>query len=325
MTLNSLPAWNGLPLDHGHHMAWTSIGDAQAPPVLILHGGPGGRSRVASVNWFAGLGLRCIVFDQRGCGASTPAGETAHNHTAALVADIERLRTHLGLAGWAVAGGSWGALLAIAYAAQHPARVRGLFLRSAFLGTAQEVAWFFGPWAAWLGDEGASVLGVAGPHDERFAADPVALLNEAEARALSPAVAARIGEAWAAYEQAQAAPGGLAANASARWRPAPAPPAALAASLRVQWHYLRHGCFVTDAERMQWLRVLDAAAPRWPMALVHGQADAVCNIATSRALAARWAGTVLDEVPGAGHAMDHPALNAALTDAAARWAARWRG
>lgn len=313
MPIVAVPPMQSLPLDQGHVMAWASVGDVRAPPVLILHGGPGGRSRAASLQWFAGVGLRCIVYDQRGCGASTPAGALAHNHTAALVADIERLREHLGLDAWAVAGGSWGALLAVMYAGLHPQRVRGLMLRSAFLGTAAEVAGFFAHWPRWVGTVGA-------PH-----ADPLAWLDHlATAGAPAPALG-HVGAAWNAYEQAQARPGGLAAMPAATWQPGADAPMALPPGLQVQQHYLRHGCFIGAAEREACLAVLDGALARRPSVLVHGQADAVCDIATSRTLAARWAGAVLDEVLGAGHAMDHPALNAALTDAAARWAARWRG
>ena len=213
-------------------MAWFSVGDEAAPPVLVLHGGPGGRSRVPSLNWFDGLGVRCIAFDQRGCGASLPAGECAHNTLALLVADIEALREHLGVARWAVAGGSWGALLAVAYAAQHPARVEGLFLRSAFLGSAAEVDAFFAPWPQWLGPDGAARLGwpqggVEGLRRGRVP-DPVTLLQ-----AVLPSMdgsnvggpgepgdtmaAARIASAWQAYEAAQSVPGGLLARPAARW------------------------------------------------------------------------------------------------------------
>lgn len=311
-----------LPLDHGHVMAWSSVGDAAAPPVLILHGGPGGRSRAASVNWFEGLGLRCIVHDQRGCGASTPAGACDHNELDTLVADIERLREHLGLAHWAVAGGSWGALLVVAYASRHPQRVDGLFLRSAFLGSAAEVDHFFAPWAHWLGRAGAAWLGWPEGVSDAPVPDPVRLLELLTARGGTSADAARVASAWQAFEQAQALPGGLAARPGACWaRPVSEDPTGLPSGLRVQWHYLRQGCFIDEAWREAALAQLDTLLASRPVMLVHGQADAVCDVAVSRRLAQRWPQARLVEVPGAGHDMDHPALRQALTEAASVWSA----
>lgn len=320
-------------------MAWGSVGDDAAPPVLILHGGPGGRSRAASVNWFDGLGLRCVVHDQRGCGASTPAGALDHNDLEHLVADIERLREHLGIARWAVAGGSWGALLAVAYAAQCPQRVEALFLRSPFLGSAGEVDRFFAAWPAWLGDEGADWLaGAAAAQGLRQAlqrspvdALDVLALELGDAEVPASTVAGRIGRAWQAYEAAQAPPGGLRAQPRLRFavpEPDGSPGGTLAAlppSLVVQWHYLRQGCFVTDAVRAQWLARLDSTLADRPVVLVHGLADEVCGPDTSRALAARWPHAELTLVEEAGHDMDQPALREALTAAAAHWVAGRHG
>ena len=83
-----------------------------------------------------------MLFDQRGCGRSTPHGETAQNTTQDLIADIEALRIHLGIESWLLFGGSWGSTLALAYAIAHPERVTGLVLRGIFLGTRAEVDWF---------------------------------------------------------------------------------------------------------------------------------------------------------------------------------------
>lgn len=318
-------------------MAWGSIGDDTAPPVLILHGGPGGRSRVASVNWFEGLGLRCLVHDQRGCGASIPAGATEHNELGLLVDDIERLRDHLGILRWAVAGGSWGALLAVAYAARHPQRVTGLFLRSSFLGSAGEVDRFFAAWPAWLGEAGMDWLagaGAAASMRQALRRSPVAGLDAlaahlGEGATPGSAAAGRVGRAWQAYEAAQAPPGGLRARPglgfSVPTGDDAAPAAALPPGLAVQWHYLRHGCFVTDEMRAQWLARLDIALAGRPVMLVHGLADEVCPPATSHVLARRWPHAELSLVEGAGHDMDQPALREALVAAAARWAAAWQG
>ena len=347
MPIATLPPAQYLPLDGLHQLAWFEVGPPPGRPVLVLHGGPGGRSRAASLNWFDGLGLRCIAFDQRGCGSSTPAGECRDNSLPLLVADIERLRQHLGVARWAVVGGSWGSTLALAYAASHPERIDGLFLRSSFLASQAEVDAFFAPWSSWLGEAGA--LALAGPlawATDGPVPDPVQLLQAVTAacapgtgNALSPrpaatmddtqrqALVARIAAAWDDFEQAQSLAGGLAARPEARWAPRPVKPGAdplapaLPPGLQVQLHYLRHHCFADDTQRAHWLHQLRLLPPDRPVMLVHGLQDAVCAPDISRQLAACRAGAVLHEVPQAGHGMDQPALAAALTRAAAQWVA----
>ncbi len=311
-------------------MAWFECGSPDDPPVLVLHGGPGGRSRAASLAWFDGLRVRCIAFDQRGCGLSTPAGGCEANTLDDLVDDIERLRGHLGLDAWAVAGGSWGATVAVSYAARHPARVRGLFLRSSFLGSVEEVAHFFAAWPRWLGEDGARFLGW---RDQRPVPDPVALLQHGTAASSAGTGyalrAARIAWAWDAYEQWQSRPGGCAAHpdarldlaAAERFAADPATPLGLPTPLRVQWHYLRQRCFLTPERMAAQLQVLDQRLRAVPVSLVHGDADAVCDVGVGRGLAQRWPHARWWPVPGAGHAMDAPVMRAALVNAARHWVA----
>jgi proline iminopeptidase len=278
----------------------------------VLHGGPGGRTRAAPFAWFDGLPVRCIGFDQRGCGRSTPAGGLAHNTLAHLVDDVERLRVEAGIERWGVAGGSWGALVAVAYAAAHPQRVNGLFLRSAFLGSDAEVARFFEPWAAWLGDAGAAWLGAV-------SADPLGLLGPGA----DDALLARVAIAWQAFEAAQGAPGGLSAVPGAAFKP-PDPTAAqaggLPTSLAVQAHYLQQHCFVPPGTVDAWLDGLQATLAARPVRLVHGLRDAVCHPDVTAALAIRWPHAVVRWVEGAGHDMDSAPMRPALTDAARTWA-----
>ena len=109
---------------------------------MFLHGGPGGGSSPDHRRHFDPAFYRIVLYDQRGAGQSTPLGELADNTTPHLVADLERLRAHLGIERWLVFGGSWGSTLALAYAEAHPQRVLGLVLRGIFLGRPQEIDWF---------------------------------------------------------------------------------------------------------------------------------------------------------------------------------------
>jgi proline iminopeptidase len=103
---------------------------------------PGSSIGAQHRRFFDPAAYRLVLFDQRGCGQSRPAGETRNNTTWDLVDDIERLRLKLGVTRWMLFGGSWGSTLAIAYAQTHPERVSGLVLRGVFLGTDDEVSWF---------------------------------------------------------------------------------------------------------------------------------------------------------------------------------------
>ncbi len=114
---------------------WLDVGDGQSvlgdvrqpdgKPAVALHGGPGSGSSPGRRRWFDPDRYLLVQFDQRGCGRSTPhAGDLstdlASNTTHHLVADIERLREHLGIERWLVWGGSWGVTLALAYAERLP-------------------------------------------------------------------------------------------------------------------------------------------------------------------------------------------------------------
>src|SRR6185295_7679741 len=108
-----------LDVGQGHRVYYEQAGAAHGIPVVLLHGGPGSGSSPRQRVFYDHTLFRIVQFDQRGCGRSEPMGETAHNHTAALVGDIERLREHLAIDRWLVSGGSWGSTLALAYAARY--------------------------------------------------------------------------------------------------------------------------------------------------------------------------------------------------------------
>lgn len=134
-----------LPLTDGHTLYFEEHGTPSGPPVVMLHGGPGGGLTRKFAEFFDLRKWRLILFDQRGCGKSTPFGleSLAHNTTWDLVKDMECLRCHLGLETWALVGGSWGTTLALAYAETHPSRVKSLLLRGVCLMEPYEYRWLY--------------------------------------------------------------------------------------------------------------------------------------------------------------------------------------
>ena len=132
-----------LDVGDGHRIAWQDSGAADGLPVVSVHGGPGG-SMIQGIGRFSdGRRIRTVQFDQRGCGASTPRGRLEANSLQHTIADMERLREHLGIDRWQVFGGSWGSTLGLAYAETHPERVSELVLRGIFLLRKWEIDWFY--------------------------------------------------------------------------------------------------------------------------------------------------------------------------------------
>ena len=159
-----------LPLGRGHRMAFRTVGGPRGEPWLLLHGGPGSSCQPGML---APLDLSrqwAIAPDQRGCGASRPRGKTTANTTHALVTDLEALRRHLGVERWSLLAGSWGTVVALAYAKAHPQRVQRLVLRGAFALSRREVGGLLlppvhtlrvlGPEPAWPATPGRSVPAV---------------------------------------------------------------------------------------------------------------------------------------------------------------------
>ncbi len=126
-----------------HEIYYEECGNPAGKPAVFLHGGPGAGSDKRARQFFDPQHYRIVVFDQRGCGRSRPSASLIENTTWHLVADIERLRKHLGIERWLVFGGSWGSTLALAYAEAHPERVSELVLRGIFLLRYAEIRWLY--------------------------------------------------------------------------------------------------------------------------------------------------------------------------------------
>ena len=297
-----------LEVGEGHAIYWECSGHPSAPAALFLHGGPGAASRPEDRRWFDPQRWRIVLFDQRGCGRARAADPLHANTTPHLVADIEALRLHLGTPSWLLFGGSWGATLALAYAQQHPQRVRGLVLRGVFTATRAEAAWLYGPHGAARHHPAAwqrllqSALSRSGDD----------LLDAMQARLEGTAEEAQVAaQAWWRWEQDL-----MAAESTLV---APLPPCADSQALayaRIGVHYARHHWFIEEGQLL-------AGAARLrglPGSVVQGLRDLVTPPPAARALQQAWPDAQWHEVRAAGHAASHPFITRQLiaaTDAMA--------
>src|SRR5438445_12344578 len=132
-----------LDVGDGHRLYWELCGNPDGKPVVFLHGGPGGGSSPDHRRQFNPNKYKILVFDQRGCGKSTPYASLENNTTWDLVGDIEKLREMVGADKWQVFGGSWGSTLSLAYSQTHPDRVTEIILRGIFLFDRSEIDWMY--------------------------------------------------------------------------------------------------------------------------------------------------------------------------------------
>ena len=295
-----------LEIDGLHTLYWEQCGDPAGVPVVFLHGGPGAGATATHRRFFDPKHYRVVIFDQRGAGRSSPAGELADNTTGHLVADIEAVRRHLDIDRWFVFGGSWGASLALAYAEAQPERCRGLVLRGVFLCRAAEIEWFMTGMRRIFPEvwrDFAEHL----PEAERgdLLANYYRRLTDEDAKVHQAAA-----QAWSRYEGACST---LAPNPEIA-SPFSEPKAALSLA-RIEAHYFINRCFIEEGALLAHAGRLDGV----PGVIVHGRYDVVCPVVAADDLAAAWPGVELNVVPDAGHSAMEPGVRAKLIDAMERF------
>lgn len=297
-----------LRLDMLHTLYWEQSGNPLGAPVVVLHGGPGAGSSPAHRRFFDPTFYRSVIFDQRGAGRSTPHGEMTDNTTPHLVADLERLRAHLGIERWFVFGGSWGSTLALAYGEEHPDRCLGFVLRGIFLCRAQEVGWFLYGMRnifpeAWR--KFVEPIPEAERHD--LLAAYTRRLNHPDSAVHLPA--ARV---WSRYEGACSTlllnPDTLAYFSDDH----------MALGLaRLEAHYFSHRAFLPDRALLDNVGRLR----KIPAVIVQGRYDMVCPTATADDLHRAWPEAEYILVPDAGHSAWEPSIRAQLVAAMERFKA----
>ena len=287
----------------GHAIYWESCGNPRGQPIVFLHGGPGGGCGPEHRRFFDPAQFRAILFDQRGCGRSTPSADTQNNTTQDLVEDLERLRKARGVSRWLMLGGSWGSTLALAYAEQFPERVAGLVLRGIFTARKSELDWLYRSGASCIFPEAWAEFISPVPRQER--GDLVAAYRR---RLIQPSRAEQLmfARSWCAWE---------AAVMTLRPRPRSAvdsiDDAAVLALAKIETHYFAHGAFLDEGQLIR-----DAGAlTDVPGVIVQGRYDCVTPPTTAVALHHAWPGSRLCIAPDAGHASSEPGIMHGLLEA----------
>jgi proline iminopeptidase len=301
-----------LAVGDGHELYVESVGRAGGIPAVYLHGGPGSGCQPDHRRLFDPERFHAVLFDQRGAGRSRPKGGREHNTLAYLIADMETIRAKFGFERWIVAGGSWGATLALAYAQAYPHRVSGLVLRATFLGTRKEIEDAFAValprFYPGLSEDFLAVL----PPEER--ARPI----EAYWRRIldpDPAVHGPAARAWGDTERilSEHAPNRTRLDLSSLNANSAVP-----ATPFMEAHYFANDSF------MQPDQLLNEAAKLAgiPGIIVQGRYDLLCPPSTSHALAARWREAEIRMVEEAGHMLYDPGVRNAVMKAIADVASR---
>ncbi len=299
-------------VDGLHTLYVEECGNPQGVPVVFVHGGPGAGCEPYHRRFFDPNVYRIVLFDQRGAGRSTPHAELSDNTTPHLVADMETIRTRLGIERWVVFGGSWGSTLGLVYAETYPERVRGLILRGIFLCTPWEIRWFY--------QEGANHIfpdyweDYLKPIAEEERGDMVSayyrlLTGGNEIARMSAA------KAWSTWE-----------GRCSTLRPKAdvvnhfSDPHTALSLARIECHYFMHDSFLAPEQIIRDAHKLKNI----PGVIVHGRYDVVCPVENAWRLHQAWPESELKIIADAGHSATEPGIVSALVNATRAMAERVR-
>lgn len=301
-----------LDVGDGNQIYWETSGNPDGKAALWVHGGPGSGGGRGSRRAFDPEVYRIVLFDQRGCGESLPhAGDPSvsldHNTTEHLIADMERLREHLGIERWLLYGGSWGSTLILAYAQRYPERVSEIIIVSVTMTRPEETDWLYhgvgrllpGPWEAFRD---------AVPQAERdgnLVAAYNRLLNSPEA-----AVRVKAARDWCAWEDAVIAHEALGRPGQFSSKP----DEALMAFVRICAHYFTNDAWLEDGQLLRDAHRLAGI----PAVLIHGRLDLGSPLKTAWELAKAWPDAELTVIDDSGHT-GSPAMQDAILEATERF------
>lgn len=283
-----------LDVGDGHSLYYEESGNPHGKPVVFLHGGPGGGCNPAMRRFFNPDIYRVVLFDQRGCGKSTPHASLDHNTTWDLVGDIEILRVALQIERWQVFGGSWGSTLGLAYAQSYPERVSELVLRGIFTTCSREIDWLYKFGTSELFPDRWEQFIDLVPRAER--SDMVRAYYK-QLTSDDPEIRLRAAKAWSIWEAAT-----ISLLTDEKIVTTFAADEMALAMARIECHYFINDCFMEDG---QLLANIDKIR-NIPGVIVHGRYDALCPVRNAWELAKRWPEAKLRIVPDAGHTAFEP-------------------
>lgn len=298
-----------LDVGDGHSLYWERVGTPGAKPAVMLHGGPGGGCSPGHRRQWNPAKYDVLLFDQRGCGRSTPFASLEANTTWHLVADMERLRALCGWERWQVFGGSWGSTLALSYAITHPERCTELILRGIFLSHRKELDWLtkFGASELYPEEWDQFVAHVGGTEGEDMAAAYWERLDDPD-----PQVRRAAAAAWNRWEGVTCTllPQDDVVDEMAEGDNA-------VATARIENHYFRHHCWLEEG---QLLRGAAEKLRAIPGVIVQGRHDCCTPPTSAWALKKAWPEVDLQIVPDGGHLFIEPGITDGLVRATDRFA-----
>jgi proline iminopeptidase len=283
-----------LDVGDGNQIYWQVRGAPDGKPAVIVHGGPGGGFSRGGYRGFDPDAYRLVLFDQRGCGDSTPnasdpATDMRYNTTPHLIADMERLREHLGIDRWLLYGYSWGCVLSVAYAQAHPEHVSEIILAAVFGARQRDIDWIYGEAGRFYPQEWSRfVAGAGSPADGDILGAYARLLEDPEL-----VVREKATNAWCAWEDALLSHERLGKGGAF----AALPLAERIAVIRTCAHYFSHGLFLEDGQLLKNAGRLAGI----PGVLVHGRTDMNAPLEWAWELSRAWPGAELLVAEDAGH------------------------
>jgi proline iminopeptidase len=297
-----------MPNGNCHQVYVEECGNPEGIPVVFLHGGPGSGCRPQHRCYFDPDLYRIILFDQRGCGRSTPLGELENNSSQFLVSDMETIRQHLNISKWLVFGGSWGATLGLLYAQQYPTNVMAMILRGVFLGREQDINWVYAEGGAskLFPEAWNNLVDDLPDSEQKYPLKAYFQLLTAPNEAVQLTAANKL-DFWEST---------IVTLRDHEYSAEPEKGAGPLAHSRIQLQFALNKCFISDKpllENIDGIRHI-------PTTIIHGRYDVVCPVKQSWELHKQWPESELNIVPMAGHAAGEPAIIDALVNATREFA-----